>query len=551
MLRSDATVGRLARSRAVQLTLIALVGAVLRFRGILHGLSDGLIYHADAHLAVWSAWHLHLGGSLRGARFGAAHGVLSWLAVEATDLVGRAAGYPPVWSFALIGSVLACLTAVMGTLTVPAVYVLGARAFDQRVGLLAAAFVAVSPLHAFHSHYPYRDVPMVLALTLTLTACVSLAARPSALAYAGAAVGAGLTIALKPAGLVVTVPIAVALALAWRRRRAPWVPLATLALLVVVLVEVSVFQTGHSLSPLAGARDRAAFAWGFVTRHGPTVWHGTTRALPLLGDWLGWPTLLAFGVGFGVAVWRRHLADLVLVAFLVPAFLAAAAIPWMDERFFVYLVPPAAVLLARALLGAAERRPGPAVRAGRRPRADADAAGRRPRPLGLAGGPPRPARHAGARRPVVRGPRPARDAGGDGGVLPARGQRVAWRALLRAAASADGGTSGRGRPRDELSRAQPVPRPPAAVSCGVRGLLPRPAAGGLPHADLRPGAARLRPPEHRRLRHAPAARGRGVGPVPAPALRPYLERRRGVSRSRPVRPGRPHGLPRRRRRSTM
>jgi hypothetical protein len=107
MLRSDATVGRLARSRAVQLTLLVLVGAVLRFRGILHGLSDGLIYHADAHLAVWSAWHLHLGGSLRDARFGAAHGVLSWLAVEATDLVGRAVGYPPVWSFALIGSVLA------------------------------------------------------------------------------------------------------------------------------------------------------------------------------------------------------------------------------------------------------------------------------------------------------------------------------------------------------------------------------------------------------------------------------------------------------------
>jgi hypothetical protein len=354
MLRSDATVGRLARSRAVQLTLIVLVGALLRFRGILHGLSDGLIYHADAHLAVWSAWHLHLGGSLRGARFGAAHGVLSWLAVEATDLAGRAVGYPPVWSFALIGSVLACLTAVMGTLTIPAVYVLGARAFDQRVGLLAAAFVAVSPLHAFHSHYPYRDVPMVLALTLTLTACVSLAARPSALAYAGAAVGAGLTIALKPAGLVVTVPIAVALALAWRRRRAPWVPLATLALLVVVLVGASVFQTGHSLSPLAGVRNRAAFAWGFLTSHGPTVWHGTTRALPLLGGWLGWPTLLAFGVGLGVAVWRRHLADLVLVAFLVPAFLAAAAIPWMDERFFVYLVPAAAVLLSRALRGAAE-----------------------------------------------------------------------------------------------------------------------------------------------------------------------------------------------------
>ncbi|HEY7142547.1 MAG TPA: glycosyltransferase family 39 protein [Methylomirabilota bacterium] len=355
MLRSGATVGRLVRSRPAQLALIVLVGAVLRLWGILHGLADGFIYHADAHLAVWSAWHLYLGGPLGHARFGAAHGVLSRLALEAVDLAARAVGYPPQWSFALVGSVLALLTAVMGTLTIPAVHALGRRAFGRRAGLLAAAFVAVSPLHSFHSHYPYRDVPMVLALTLTLAACVSLAARPRALAYAGAAVGTGLTIALKPAGLVVAAPLAAALALAWRRRRVVWVGLATLVLLLVVLAGVSVFQTGRSLSPLVGARDRAHFAVVFLTRHGSTVGHGAARAVGLLAEWLGWPGLLASGLGLAVAVWRRRLADLVLLAFLVPAFLAAAAIPWMDERFFVYLVPPAAVLVARLLVGAADR----------------------------------------------------------------------------------------------------------------------------------------------------------------------------------------------------
>ena len=357
-MRSDSTVGRLAQSRPIRLALIVLVGAVLRLWGIFHGLADGLIYHADAHLAGFSAWHLYLGGPLRAATFGAAHGFLTWLALEATDLVGRVVGYPPQWSFALIGSVLALLTAVMGTLTILAVYVLGVRAFGHRVGLLAAAFVAVSPLHSFHSHYPYRDVPMVLALTLTLAACVSLAARPRPLAYAGAAVGSALTIALKPAGLVIVAPLAAGLALAWRRRWARWVPLATLALLLVVLVGVSVFHTGHSLSPLTGARDQATFVWDFITRYGPTVGYGSVRAIALLEEWLGWPALLAFGLGVGAAVWRRRLADLVLVAFLVPAFLAAAAIPFMDERFFVYLIPPAAVLLARFLIGVGARAAG-------------------------------------------------------------------------------------------------------------------------------------------------------------------------------------------------
>jgi dolichyl-phosphate-mannose-protein mannosyltransferase/tetratricopeptide repeat protein len=345
------------RSRPIQLGLIVLVGATLRLWGLLHGLADGLVYHADAHLAVWSAWHLHLGGPFREARFGAAHGFLSWLAIETVDLVARGMGYPPEWSFALVGSVLAVLTAVLGTLTIPAVYLLGRRAFGRRVGLVAAAFVAVSPLHTFHSHYPYRDVPMVLALTLTLAACVSLATRPGVLAYAGAAVGAGLTIALKPAGLVVVAPLVAALALAWRRRPSRWVTIATLALLLLLLVGVTVFRTGHSFSPLAGAHERGLFAYRFLSRHGSTVVHGSVRAIDLLNEWLGTPILLAFALGCAVALWRRRRPDLILLAFLVPGFLAAASIPWMDDRFFVYLVPPAAVLFARCLVDAFDASP--------------------------------------------------------------------------------------------------------------------------------------------------------------------------------------------------
>src|SRR5262249_29882688 len=310
--RADAGVktGRLMRSRSIWLALVVLVGAVLRFWGILHGLADGLIYHADAHIATYSAWHLYLGGPLRDALFGAAHGLLSWLAMEAADLAARALGYPLTWTFELIGSVLALLTAVLGTLTIPAVYALGVRAFGHRVGLLAAAFLAVSPLHTFHSHYPYRDVPMVLALTLTLMACLTLAARPAVLAYTGAALGAGLTIALKPAGLVVTAPLALALVLAWRPRRRLLAPIAAVTLLLAALVAMGLFRTGHSLSPLVAARELEFAVRVLVRNQGPTPWNGVVRAVLILRDWLGWPALLAFGLGLGTAVWRRQLADL-------------------------------------------------------------------------------------------------------------------------------------------------------------------------------------------------------------------------------------------------
>ena len=247
---------RMAPSRPVLLALIMLAGAVLRFWGILHGLADGLIIHADAHLAVYSVWHLHLGGPFSEARFGAAHGVLSWLALETADLVARMAGYRVDWTFPLIAGVLGILTAVLGTLTIPVVHLLGARAFGHRVGLLAAAFVAVSPLHTFHSHYPYRDVPMIFVLTLTLVGCVTLAARPRLLTGVGVGVGVGLSAALKPAGLVVAAPMAVALGLAWRRRRTVWMAVAALGLVLVALAAASVFLGGQSLSPLAGARSR-------------------------------------------------------------------------------------------------------------------------------------------------------------------------------------------------------------------------------------------------------------------------------------------------------
>src|SRR5262249_10291978 len=145
-----------------------------------------------------------------------------------------------------------------------------------------------------------------------------------------------------------------AVVLAWRARRGLLAPIAAVTLLLAALVAMGLFRTGHSLSPLVAARELEFAVRVLVRNQGPTPWNGVVRAVLILRDWLGWPALLAFGLGLGTAVWRRQLADLILVAFLVPAFLAVAAIPWMDDRFFVYLIPPAAVLLARGLVDAAD-----------------------------------------------------------------------------------------------------------------------------------------------------------------------------------------------------
>src|SRR5688500_17283920 len=64
------------------------------------------------------------------------------------------------------------LGAVCGTAGVLAVYHLGQRLFDRRVGIAAAIFLAVAPLAVRDSHYVKHDIPATLVVMLALIAIV-------------------------------------------------------------------------------------------------------------------------------------------------------------------------------------------------------------------------------------------------------------------------------------------------------------------------------------------------------------------------------------------
>ncbi|MEX2661306.1 MAG: glycosyltransferase family 39 protein [Vicinamibacterales bacterium] len=64
------------------------------------------------------------------------------------------------------------LGAVCGTAAILAVFRLGQRLFDARVGLTAALFLAVAPLAVRDSHYVKHDIPATLAIVLALIAIV-------------------------------------------------------------------------------------------------------------------------------------------------------------------------------------------------------------------------------------------------------------------------------------------------------------------------------------------------------------------------------------------
>lgn len=209
------------------ITLVALGGAVLRCYGL--GWGSGLIVHPDEQTLVDRAlagWPSQL---------------LYQLAALAAQISGRAAWLEP-WGIVLIGRVWAALC---GSALIVAVYALGCQLLRPRWALLAAAFVAVTPLLVQQSHIATSALLDALLIVLLLLCHTLAAGRLRARWLIG---GAALTLLLATAQPT-TWPLPLALLIApmvaqpalWsllRRRTRPhgprWLALASCLLALVI-----------------------------------------------------------------------------------------------------------------------------------------------------------------------------------------------------------------------------------------------------------------------------------------------------------------------------
>jgi hypothetical protein len=242
--------------------------------------------------------------------------------------------------------------ALLGTLSVWLLHLAGARLFDRRVGLLAAALAAVAFLPVFYGHLALNDVPAMAPATLALlgTALVLRGGGTRAALLGGA--GAGLAAGTKYTAGVALLPLLSAVALQARARRE--LPLRAFG--VPAAAACAAALGGFLVANPYALLDFHAFRAGVATQRtlasgenlaklGLTQRDGIVYYLWSLTWGLGWIPALA---ALGGAV-RLLLRDRVLAFALLPAPILYVVFMGVQARYFgrwVLPVLPIVVLLA-------------------------------------------------------------------------------------------------------------------------------------------------------------------------------------------------------------
>ncbi len=150
-------------------------------------------------------------------------------------LAAWVATYAPLSHFSL-----KLTSAIVGILTIPAIYALGRELYGTRVALLAAAFLAVNHWHMVLSRAGFRVIllPLFVILVLNALARALRKERPTDFALLGLCAGLGLYTYTSFVFVLPVLGIAM-LAHGWRRRQLgwrAWLPLWALMAAVLLIV---------------------------------------------------------------------------------------------------------------------------------------------------------------------------------------------------------------------------------------------------------------------------------------------------------------------------
>ncbi|MCX6375651.1 MAG: glycosyltransferase family 39 protein [Armatimonadetes bacterium] len=241
---------------------------------------------------------------------------------------------------------------VLGVLTVYLVYLLAKRAYGRGVGILAALFMAVLPIHVMHSKFLAVDVPATFFVVAALIFAVRITDGQRLRDYLLSGLFAGLAAGTKYAtGLVIIAPIIAHLSSDKTRPiLRPFSPKLIGAILAAAL-GVLIGTPGAVLNPDGFMRGftfemhhaRTGHGLVFTDTGSGYVYHLMHSLWPGMG-----PALLVLSLlGVLYALRRRTAPDLILLAFLVVYYAVIGAAQVRFARYTIPILPVLVILAAR------------------------------------------------------------------------------------------------------------------------------------------------------------------------------------------------------------
>jgi len=204
----------------VALILILLVAAVLRFYGL--AWDSGYLFHPDERKILLVAWDLRLPASFHeflspdsplNPKF-FAYGSFPIYLLKILSAFASPSAFAVPWrdpSLVTLAFIGRALSALYDLGAIVLIFLLARRLYDARVGLIAAAFVAVTVLHIQLAHFYTVDTLLTFFTVMTIFFAARLAQMGKRRDALVMAVAFGLAMATKVSALPLVVPVVVAL----------------------------------------------------------------------------------------------------------------------------------------------------------------------------------------------------------------------------------------------------------------------------------------------------------------------------------------------------
>lgn len=247
-------------------------------------------------------------------------------------------------------------SAILGALTALVAYALGKALHGQRLGWLAALFLAVAFLHVRDSHYGVPDVAVTFFVSLSVLFCLLTVQRPSRWWLWMAAATGGFALATKWSvwPLLITLFMAVVLRRVQGRARGMEIPIALLCFTGGFAAGGFQLLLKPGIYLEYALREQQAGAGG-----GFGAWQVDT-----VTGWVFYLKTLTYGFGIVLLVLAilgclkrlvhmirtRDMASLVLLSFPVLYFLVMGASRHYFARYALPLIPFAALFAAEAIV---------------------------------------------------------------------------------------------------------------------------------------------------------------------------------------------------------